>query len=274
MGFTTLQGFTAAQTDDTGNGVPNWGDAASGFQTIKGANLQNSFLDTLHEARLQHLPGVVSGVVCTVAGLVVTVPANTIFIAGGMAWTNTSGENASVADNATSYLWGKSNGELEVMTTTDIPIDFEDGRACLIVKAVAASGVVTLDHSVQQRARTADFANRIIRESAEIRGSGAGQKRGRAAVSYATDANKTLSPAEYECLTIDVGTGTALTAARNLVFPLSDGAMWFVNNQATGGQAIQCIGATGTGVTIATGKAAWIWSDGVNLKRASADVTP
>lgn len=116
-----------------------------------------------------------------------------------------------------------------------------------------------------------DSANSLWNVGSEIRGNGAGQKRGRAAVAFATDANKTLTEDEYECLTIDIAAGV-VTATRNLVFPLTNGAWWFVNNATA--QSIQCIGATGTGTTIATIKAAWVWSDGVNIKRGSADVTP
>jgi hypothetical protein len=96
----------------------------------------------------------------------------------------------------------------------------------------------------------------------------------RRAVSYASDANKTLTSSEYDGSHIDVGSGTTLTATRNLVFPLTDGAEWVVTNEATGAQSIQCIGATGTGVTIATGKSAVIRCDGTNIRRVTADVTP
>lgn len=95
----------------------------------------------------------------------------------------------------------------------------------------------------------------------------------RRAVAYASDANKTLTSSEYDGTIIDVGTGTALTATRQLIVPLTDGAMWFVNNQSTGGQSVTVIGASGTGTTIATAKAAWVWCDGTNVKRMTADVT-
>lgn len=115
-----------------------------------------------------------------------------------------------------------------------------------------------------------DVDNNLWSVASEIRGNNTGQKRGRAAVAYATDANKTLTADEYECYTIDIAAGVVSTT-RNLVFPLNDGARWFVNNGT--GQSIQCIGATGTGVTIATVKGAEIWCDGTNIKRGSADVT-
>src|SRR5688572_6443466 len=95
----------------------------------------------------------------------------------------------------------------------------------------------------------------------------------RRAVSFSSDANKTLTSSEYDGTIIDIGSGTTLTATRNLVLPLTDGAVVFVNNQSTGGQSVQVIGATGTGITIATAKGALLWCDGTNWKRMSADVT-
>jgi hypothetical protein len=92
----------------------------------------------------------------------------------------------------------------------------------------------------------------------------------RVSVSYASDANKTLLNTEYDAPIIDIAAGV-VTATRNLVFPLTDGAIWFVRNRTA--QSIQCIGASGTGTTIATLKAAWVYCDGTNISRMSADVT-
>jgi hypothetical protein len=271
MAFNTISGNVPGggpgQTDDLG--VYKY----SAQSPLTAASLIASFRDALQALRYQTLPGVLAGGVCTVAGLVVTVPTNTIYAAGSAIWTNSGAETKTVTDDVVNYIWGRSDGLLDITTTTTPPPVFEGGNACIIVKATAVTGVVTLDHSVQHRARTADHTNRFVKEG-EIRGNGTGQKRGRAAVAYASDANKTLSQAEYECHKIDVGSGFTLTVTRDLVFPLTDGADWLVNNNSTGGQSIQCIGPTGTGVTIATGKAALIWSDGVNVKRGSADVTP
>lgn len=81
------------------------------------------------------------------------------------------------------------------------------------------------------------------------------------------DANQTLSYEEAMCEEL-VTTG-ALTATRNLVVPLVP-RVWFVRNTCTGG-SIQVIGASGTGVTIATAKAAIVSCDGTNLNRITAD---
>lgn len=95
---------------------------------------------------------------------------------------------------------------------------------------------------------------------------------GRAPLSYASDADKTLTQAEYENEWLDVGAGTTLTATRKLIVPITDGLVWVVSNAATGAQSIQVIGATGTGITIATGKTATVAADGTNIRRLTADV--
>lgn len=119
-----------------------------------------------------------------------------------------------------------------------------------------------------------DSENGQIKLASALMGNSTALRLKRRSVSFASDANKTLSSSEYDGTIIDISTGTALTATRNLVFPLTDGAMWLVNNQSTGGQSVQCIGASGTGITIGAAKAAWIWCNGTNILRASADVTP
>ncbi|MBX7132624.1 MAG: hypothetical protein K1X67_08125 [Fimbriimonadaceae bacterium] len=91
---------------------------------------------------------------------------------------------------------------------------------------------------------------------------------GRAAVTM-TDANKTLSSSEYDQLIIEMS-GT-LTAPRDVTLPLTDGAPKFVVNKT--GQTLTFKGASGTGVAVATVKGAWIYSDGTNWYRMSADVT-
>lgn len=81
------------------------------------------------------------------------------------------------------------------------------------------------------------------------------------------DANQTISQAMALCDTL-VTTG-ALTATRNLVVPLAR-RRWTVRNNCTGG-SIQVIGASGTGVTIATTKVAIVECDGTNVLRVTAD---
>ena len=82
-----------------------------------------------------------------------------------------------------------------------------------------------------------------------------------------TDANATLTQAEGACSTLTfIGT---LTATRNITVPLVGKRQWTVYNGT--GQSLQFIGATGTGITVATLKHAIVRSDGTNIMRVTAD---
>jgi hypothetical protein len=96
---------------------------------------------------------------------------------------------------------------------------------------------------------------------------------GQASVVFTADANCTLLTATNCTVSGGVSgpwtgsllvTGT-ISATRNIVVPLSPGRFYTVENATTGGQAVQIIGATGTGATIASGsRAVLAWSDGTN----------
>jgi hypothetical protein len=58
----------------------------------------------------------------------------------------------------------------------------------------------------------------------------------------------------------------SLTVTRNLVLPLKKKA-WVIRNNTTGGQAIQAIGATGTGVVIPNGASLEVVCDGTNFSQ-------
>jgi hypothetical protein len=82
-----------------------------------------------------------------------------------------------------------------------------------------------------------------------------------------TDANTTLTAAEARPLILTFS-GT-LTATRNIVLPLTK-RLWYVYNGTN--QSLQFIGATGTGITVATTKRAIVAADGTNIVRFGADV--
>jgi len=82
-----------------------------------------------------------------------------------------------------------------------------------------------------------------------------------------TTANVTLTQDQALCDSLVI-TGT-LTAARNVVVPLVR-RRWTVRHNGTA-FAIQVIGATGTGITIAVGKVAIVECDGTNVLRVTAD---
>lgn len=92
----------------------------------------------------------------------------------------------------------------------------------------------------------------------------------RAAVSMASDANLTMAAAQARCDILDITSAVSLTATRDIVLPLN--GQWTVYNGTTGAQSLQFIGATGTGITVANGKRAIIYADGVNIVRVTSDV--
>jgi len=79
-----------------------------------------------------------------------------------------------------------------------------------------------------------------------------------------TDANRTMTALETSAMYIKVTSSVALTDTRNLIAPA--GRFNFtIENATTGGQAIQIIGVSGTGITIPNGNTASVWNDGTNL---------
>ena len=84
-----------------------------------------------------------------------------------------------------------------------------------------------------------------------------------------TDANTTFSAPQARNNILEL-TGT-LTVQRNIVLPLS-AQQWTVFNNTAGGFGLQFIGATGTGVIVASAKHAIIYSNGTNVVRVTADV--
>ena len=82
-----------------------------------------------------------------------------------------------------------------------------------------------------------------------------------------SDANTTLTQAESSASVLTF-TGT-LTATRDIVVPLVGKRQWTVYNGT--GQSLRFIGASGTGITVATLKHAIVRSDGTNIVRVTAD---
>lgn len=87
-----------------------------------------------------------------------------------------------------------------------------------------------------------------------------------------TDTNYTAAQTEYQANIMEFTSSVSLTATRNIVVPITSSYKWIVFNNTTGAQSLQFIGASGTGVTVANGKRATLYSDGTNIVRATADV--
>lgn len=86
----------------------------------------------------------------------------------------------------------------------------------------------------------------------------------------ASDANYTLLQAEAVNDILQFTSSVSLTATRNIVVPLA-AQQWTVYNGTTGAQALQFIGQSGTGVTVANGKRAILYADGTNVVRVTPD---
>lgn len=81
------------------------------------------------------------------------------------------------------------------------------------------------------------------------------------------DANKTLTYEQAMCDTIEL-TGSN-SAQRDVIVPLVPRAYDVICSTTTNG--IRVIGASGTGISIAVGKAARVFCDGTNVRRITAD---
>ena len=92
---------------------------------------------------------------------------------------------------------------------------------------------------------------------------------GQVTVTFATDANKTLtltdSPAAQDAraLFLNVTSGVSLTATRDLIVPAIN-KTYIVKNATTGSQSIRVIVA-GVGVTIPNGRTALVYNDGTDV---------
>jgi hypothetical protein len=82
----------------------------------------------------------------------------------------------------------------------------------------------------------------------------------------ASDANHTMTAQETSAFSFKVTSSVSLTATRNLIFPAGKFPLGCVENATTGGQSIQVISTSGTGVPIASGTTVCgIWNDGTNF---------
>lgn len=96
---------------------------------------------------------------------------------------------------------------------------------------------------------------------------------GRAAVSMGADANYTLTANnaavdEARMAIVNVASGVALTATRDVIVPTSSKVYQSFKNATTGGQSIRVKTTAGTGITIPTGKTGHLICDGTNVTDA------
>src|ERR1700744_358049 len=87
---------------------------------------------------------------------------------------------------------------------------------------------------------------------------------------FTSDANRTMAYPEMSAYVIKVTSTVSLTTTRSLIAPLTIGFSFIIENATTGGQSIQVIGSSGTGVTIPNGTAMLVVSDGTNYVSAGS----
>lgn len=89
-----------------------------------------------------------------------------------------------------------------------------------------------------------------------------------ATFAFPTDANYTVSADRYRCPVLSITAGV-ISTGRSIILPLTAEAVYFVTNNTA--QTVTFIGASGTGVAVATTKSAIIRCDGTNYIRITAD---
>ena len=97
---------------------------------------------------------------------------------------------------------------------------------------------------------------------------GFGQQTRMLTKAFPTDANYTATAAEVDVDWINISAGT-VTATRDFIVPITFPKQWIVTNNTS--QSVRIIGATGTGITIATLKTALVAANGTNVVRITSD---
>ncbi len=97
---------------------------------------------------------------------------------------------------------------------------------------------------------------------------GFGQQTRMLTKAFPSDANYTLTQPEADVDVISISAGT-ITTTRDFIVPIAFPKEWTVINKTA--QSVRIIGATGTGITIATLKTAKVMADGTNVVRITAD---
>lgn len=161
MGFQTWSGSNPAGSTTAPAVQANGYIGLTAGQTVKAAYVNADDGDGQSPSAFALLSGILGTCTCTVSSLNVTIPSGTQYYARTV-WLAGSAVVQAVGDNATTYIWGCSDGIIRTTSSTTPPTLFDGRSACLIVKATAVSGVVTLDLTVQQKGRYADYAARIV----------------------------------------------------------------------------------------------------------------
>lgn len=158
-----------------------------------------------------------------------------------------------------------SNNAAALALTTSATNYIEATRAGVVSKNTSGftAGSIPLYTAVCGASSVTSYTD----QRAWVLPAGVAQKSG---IVMASDANITLTQAQAVGTILSVTSSTSLTTTRNVVVPLA-AQQWTVYNGTTGAQALQFIGQSGTGITVANGKRAIIYADGTNVVRVTAD---
>ena len=156
--FLTESGLSATETDT--RGLIAWGTAP--YDTLDSTPFNQMERDLLSAGGAGMVPGVLSGGVCTASGLTVSIPAGTSILVKQV-WTATGTTAINVTASATSYIWLCGDGELRATASITIfPTGFDVTSAALLCKATAGASAVTIDNTVQHKARS--VSGRVVSE--------------------------------------------------------------------------------------------------------------
>lgn len=124
------------------------------------ANLQG----TQEKPMRSMLAGVMDGGACSAAGLTITIPKSTVWFARQIWQLSAADTTVAVPDDATTYIWACSDGQLRTTASSTPPALFDERTACILCKCTATGGVATIDTGAQELARRADPVDRTVAE--------------------------------------------------------------------------------------------------------------
>lgn len=185
------------------------------------------------------------GIIAAATGLSVSVAALTALV-GTWVQTDASTTVGGLTPSTTNSLWLRQDGTFTV--TTGAAPSTSDGHGAYLLWGTATTDAGSV---------TAVSNNRTWVQSGYV--AIAGSK---------SDADYTLADTEHTCKVIKCG-WTGWATGRNLVVPLYAGGVWTILNAT--GQTLTVKAASGTGVAIASTKAAQVLCDGTNVVRLTAD---
>ncbi len=167
--------------------------------------------------------------------------------------------------NASGSTWQPGAVSATSPTGTGIPH--------VIAGVTQAASSLIVDADVNAAAAVAgtkiapDFGSAQVVKAGGVRGSLSPFKLSEQAISYASDADKTLTSSEYDAHELILTSVGNMTGSKKLVLPITSGGQWLIKCgiSTVTGATIQAIGATGTGITMVVGSWYWVRADGTNI---------